>query len=88
MQKDWMNLALDLARMIGMTDLAPVEDIYIDAVQAGADDGVIFPRPASGRAARERRDPGEGLAIIRSPTGAFDDPLSRTRGEGRRRRRA
>ena len=28
MQKDWMNLALDLARMIGMTDLAPVEDIY------------------------------------------------------------
>jgi len=28
MQTDWMNLALDLARMIGMTDLAPVEDIY------------------------------------------------------------
>ena len=28
MQKDWMILALDLARMIGMTDLAPVEDIY------------------------------------------------------------
>ena len=28
MQKDWMNLALDLARLIGMTDLAPVEDIY------------------------------------------------------------
>src|SRR4051812_7979005 len=28
MQKDWMNLALDMARMIGMTDLAPVEDIY------------------------------------------------------------
>jgi len=29
MQKDWMNLALDMARMIGMTDLAPVEDIYV-----------------------------------------------------------
>jgi len=28
MQKDWMILALDLARLIGMTDLAPVEDIY------------------------------------------------------------
>jgi NitT/TauT family transport system substrate-binding protein len=28
MEKDWMNLALDMARMIGMTDLAPVEDIY------------------------------------------------------------
>ena len=28
MQKDWMLLALDLAKMIGMTDLAPVEDIY------------------------------------------------------------
>jgi NitT/TauT family transport system substrate-binding protein len=28
MQTDWMNLALDLARMIGMTDLEPVEDIY------------------------------------------------------------
>ena len=28
MQKDWMNLALDMARMIGMTDLAPVEEIY------------------------------------------------------------
>ncbi len=28
MQKDWMVLALDLARLIGMTDLAPVEDIY------------------------------------------------------------
>ena len=40
MQKDWMERALDMARLIGMTDLAPVEDIYIDAVQAGADDGV------------------------------------------------
>ena len=29
MEKDWMNLALDMARMIGMTDLAPVEDIYL-----------------------------------------------------------
>ena len=28
MEKDWMNLALDMARLIGMTDLAPVEDIY------------------------------------------------------------
>ena len=28
MQKDWMNLALDLARMIGMNDLAPVDDIF------------------------------------------------------------
>lgn len=28
MQKDWLNLALDMARMIGMTDLAPVEDIF------------------------------------------------------------
>lgn len=29
MQKEWLSLALDMARMIGMTDLAPVEDIYI-----------------------------------------------------------
>ena len=28
MQKDWMNRALDMARLIGMTDLAPVEEIY------------------------------------------------------------
>jgi NitT/TauT family transport system substrate-binding protein len=28
MHKDWMVRALDMARMIGMTDLAPVEDIY------------------------------------------------------------
>ncbi len=28
MQKDWMSLALDMARMIGMNDLAPVEDIF------------------------------------------------------------
>jgi NitT/TauT family transport system substrate-binding protein len=28
MQKDWLNLALDLARMIGQTDLAPVDDIF------------------------------------------------------------
>ena len=29
MQKDWMVRALDMARLIGMTDLAPVEDIYL-----------------------------------------------------------
>src|SRR2546421_4514708 len=28
MQKDWMVRALDMARLIGMSDLAPVEDIY------------------------------------------------------------
>jgi NitT/TauT family transport system substrate-binding protein len=28
MEKDWLNLALELARMIGQTDLAPVDDIY------------------------------------------------------------
>jgi NitT/TauT family transport system substrate-binding protein len=28
-QKDWMERALDMARLIGMTDLAPVDDIYI-----------------------------------------------------------
>jgi NitT/TauT family transport system substrate-binding protein len=28
MEKDWMVRALDMARLIGMTDLAPVEDIY------------------------------------------------------------
>jgi NitT/TauT family transport system substrate-binding protein len=28
MQKDWLQLALDLGKIIGMTDLAPVEDIY------------------------------------------------------------
>ena len=35
--KEWMERALDMARLIGMTDLAPVEDIYITHVQAGAD---------------------------------------------------
>ena len=29
MQKDWMSRALDMGRLIGMTDLAPVEDIYV-----------------------------------------------------------
>jgi len=33
MQKDWMSLALDMGRMIGMTDLAPVEDIYVTNFQ-------------------------------------------------------
>jgi NitT/TauT family transport system substrate-binding protein len=28
MQKDWLQLSLDLAKIIGMTDLAPVEQIY------------------------------------------------------------
>jgi len=28
MQKDWMQRALDMGKLIGMTDLAPVEDIY------------------------------------------------------------
>ena len=28
MEKDWMVRALDMAWLIGMTDLAPVEDIY------------------------------------------------------------
>jgi NitT/TauT family transport system substrate-binding protein len=27
-QEDWLQLALDLAKIIGMTDLAPVKDIY------------------------------------------------------------
>jgi hypothetical protein len=29
MQKDWMQRALDMGKLIGMTDLAPVEDIYV-----------------------------------------------------------
>ena len=29
MQLDWMERALDMARLIGMTDLAPAKDIYI-----------------------------------------------------------
>lgn len=29
MQKDWLARALDMGRLIGMKDLAPVEDIYI-----------------------------------------------------------
>jgi NitT/TauT family transport system substrate-binding protein len=29
MQKDWLSRALDMGRLIGMKDLAPVEDIYI-----------------------------------------------------------
>ena len=29
MTKEWMTRALDLARLIGMTDLAPVEDTYV-----------------------------------------------------------
>ena len=28
--KDWMQLALDMAAMIGMKDLAPVDQIYVD----------------------------------------------------------
>jgi len=29
MQKDWLSRALDMGRLSGMTDLAPVEDIYL-----------------------------------------------------------
>ena len=57
MQKDWMNLALDMARMIGMTDLAPVEDIFVDDVQAGADDGVSCVIPGAPRSAAGRGEP-------------------------------
>lgn len=28
--KDWMQRALDMAKLIGMTDLAPVEEIYVE----------------------------------------------------------
>ncbi len=28
--KEWMERALEMARMIGMTDLAPVEQIYVE----------------------------------------------------------
>ena len=34
MTEEWLSRALDLARLVGMTDLAPVQDIY--AVQAGS----------------------------------------------------
>ena len=40
MKLEWMERALDMARLIGMTDLAPAKEIFIDAVQAGADQGV------------------------------------------------
>ena len=30
MQLDWMERALDMARLIGMTDLAPAKDIFIE----------------------------------------------------------
>jgi NitT/TauT family transport system substrate-binding protein len=29
MTEDWLSRALDLARLVGMTDLAPVQDIYV-----------------------------------------------------------
>ncbi len=32
-RKDWMSMALDMAKLIGMTNLAPVEEIYIDRFQ-------------------------------------------------------
>jgi len=32
-QKDWMVTALDMAKLIGMTNLAPVEEIYVDKFQ-------------------------------------------------------
>ena len=38
--------------MIGMTDLAPVEQIYTNGLPARADDGVIFAFPLSRK--RER----------------------------------
>ena len=28
MTEEWLSRALDLARLVGMTDLAPVQDIY------------------------------------------------------------
>jgi NitT/TauT family transport system substrate-binding protein len=30
MSEDWLSRALDMARLIGMTDLAPVQDIYVN----------------------------------------------------------
>ncbi len=32
-RKEWMATALDMARLIGMTNLAPVEEIYVDKFQ-------------------------------------------------------
>ena len=28
-RKDWLSRALEMGKLIGMTDLAPVEDIYV-----------------------------------------------------------
>jgi len=32
-RKEWMSTALDMAKLIGMTNLAPVEEIYVDKFQ-------------------------------------------------------
>ena len=89
MQKDWMNLALDLARMIGMTDLAPVEDIYIDDVQAGADDGVrcFLPGRRERVATGSRSQRGVGQSRGSSPA-RFAAPSPRFAGRAERQRRA
>ena len=51
MKLEWMERALDMARLIGMTDLAPAQGHLRHAVQAGADHGVSA---ASGAATMTR----------------------------------
>ena len=37
---EWMERALEMAKLIGMKDLAPANEIYVDTVQAGSDQGL------------------------------------------------
>ena len=51
-----MERALDLAKLIGMTDLAPAKEIFVDAVQARADEGMSrSPRMQRARGAERDR---------------------------------
>ena len=64
MKLEWMERALDMARLIGMTDLAPAQEIFIDQFK---------PVPTTGLS-RERARP---LAACTLASGSMSTALNR-----------
>ena len=71
MKLEWMERALDMARLIGMTDLAPATEIFVRPVQAGA-----RPRRERRRSSACDRDPLQiivtRLALLALVLGAWE----------------
>ena len=73
----WSGTRARHGAAVGMTDLAPVEEIYLDAVQAGADQG-LRRRDAAGMSASDQPD------AARHRAGAGSAPLGNPAAQRRR----